>query len=157
MDFEGWYRHSRPRVAASLAALSGSVDEASEATDEAFARALARWDRVAAMASPEGWVYRVALNVLRRRMRRAAMERRLLPMVARRDESHVMPEREVWDLVRALPEKQRTAVVLTYVADLDQEAIAEIMGVHRGTVASNLSDARKNLGRLLEEPEGADA
>ena len=151
MDFEGWYRHSRPRVAASLAAFSGSVDEASEATDEAFARALARWDRVASMASPEGWVYRVALNVLRRRMRRAAIERRLLPKVARRDETHVMPELEIWDAVRALPDKQRMAVVLTYIADLDQGAIAEVMGVHRGTVASNLSDARRNLGRLIDD------
>ncbi len=60
---------------------------------------------------------------------------------------------EVWEAVRALPVRQRTAVVLRYVADLPEAAIAEAMGVRRGTVASNLADGRRSLARFLSDDE----
>jgi predicted RNA polymerase sigma factor len=74
IEFEAWYRREHPRLIGSLAALSGREDVAADAADEAFARALARWPRVSKMASPGGWTYRVALNELRRRLRRGATE-----------------------------------------------------------------------------------
>ncbi len=60
---------------------------------------------------------------------------------------------EVWQAVRALPDRQRTAIVLRYVADLPEADIAEALHVSRGTVASNLSDARKALARFLDDDE----
>src|SRR5687767_12579604 len=74
--FETWYVSEHPRVLAALTWVAGDPDVAADATDEAFARAYADWRRVERMASPGGWVYRVALNVVRRRMRRAAFEQR---------------------------------------------------------------------------------
>ena len=47
----------------------------------------------------------------------------------------------------------RTAIVLRYVADLPEADIAEALHVSRGTVASNLSDARKALARYLGDQE----
>ncbi len=106
------------------------------------------------MASPGGWTYRVALNELRRRLRRGATERSAIDRMARPGpvEDHP-PDAEVWQAVRALPEKQRTAIVLRYVADLPEADIAEAMHVSRGTVASNLSDARRALARFLGDQE----
>src|SRR3546814_14963886 len=83
LDFESWYRREHPRLLASIVLVSGQPDLAREAVDEALVRALERWDRVSAMASPGGWTYRVALNCLRRRTRPAAMDRRLIPPVVR--------------------------------------------------------------------------
>ncbi|MCU1351729.1 MAG: hypothetical protein JWM05_938, partial [Acidimicrobiales bacterium] len=40
-EFEAWYRKEHPRVLGALFVLSGEPDVAREATDEAFARALA--------------------------------------------------------------------------------------------------------------------
>ena len=77
-DFDEWYADQRPRVYVSLLALSGDADLAADATDEAFTRAVAHWKRVHAMESPGGWTQRVALNVLRRRLRRRRFETRLL-------------------------------------------------------------------------------
>ena len=77
-SFEAWYRREHPRLITSLLLVSGDLHAAQEAVDEAFARALAHWHKVGRMASPNGWAYRVALNVLRRRGRRASIERRLL-------------------------------------------------------------------------------
>src|SRR5262249_6317679 len=118
----------------------------------AFVRALQHWPRVQSMASPAGWVYRVGVHVMRRSARRRALERRLLQRL-RVDEVAPAPPGEVWDLVRALPDRQRSAVVLRYVADLEERDIARAMGVTRGTVASTLADARRSLAVVLTEPE----
>lgn len=145
-DFADWYAHERPRVLAALGALSGRWDVAAEATDEAFAR----WDRVSAMDAPGGWTYRVALNVLRRALRREARGR----AVASTTTGVVDPEEpdaQLWALVRALRERQRVAVVLRYVADLTEPAVAVAMGVRRGTVASTLAAARARLAEQLQE------
>jgi RNA polymerase sigma-70 factor (ECF subfamily) len=147
-EFDHWYTDQRPRVYFSMLALSGDADLAAEVTDEAFTRAVAHWKRVAAMESPGGWTQRVALNVLRRRQRRRRVEAQLM----RRSfdcPQESLPTGEVWDLVRSLPERQRTAVVLRYVADLTESDIATVMGIARGTVASTLAAARERLAEVL--------
>jgi DNA-directed RNA polymerase specialized sigma24 family protein len=63
------------------------------------------------------------------------------------------PAGEVWDLVRSLPTRQRTAVVLRYVGDLREDDIAAVMGVTRGTVAATLATARRNLANVLDDIE----
>jgi RNA polymerase sigma factor (sigma-70 family) len=153
--FEAWYRGEHPRLVASLALVCGDLDTARDAADEAFARALAHWPRVSDMASPGGWTYRVGLNVVRRRGRRAAVERRLLSRPAP-PPLDVPPEAgELWEVVRSLPERQRTAIVLRYVADLPEAEIARAMGVARGTVASTLDTARRRLAHLLANDENS--
>ncbi len=151
-DFTAWYATEHPRVLASMRVLARDPHVAADVTDEAFARALARWSRVSRMASPTGWTYRVALNVLRRRHRRSGTERAALARSGRGvvavDEPEP-PDAQVWAAVAALPEKQQKAVVLRYVADLPEAAIAAALGVSRGTVASNLSDARRALAAAL--------
>lgn len=73
--FTTWYTQTRPRVGvvlrlASLEDPSVAVD----AADEAFTRAYERWRRVSRMGNPDGWVYKVALDVLRKRQRRRSRE-----------------------------------------------------------------------------------
>lgn len=152
--FSAWYRGEHPRLLASLVFIAGDVDLAREATDEAFARALLHWNRVHALASPGGWTYRVAVNLVKRRHRRSLVERRLL---VRRGEEQppAIPEPalELWAAVRHLPDRQRTAVVLRYVGDLAESEIATVMGVARGTVASTLATARRSLGLSLSDEE----
>jgi DNA-directed RNA polymerase specialized sigma24 family protein len=148
-SFEAWYRDSYARLFASMLALTGDHDVASDATDEAFSRAWRHWDQVQAMVSPDGWAYRVALNIVRTRARRRRVERRLLPRLVGRTVSPG-PAGEVWALVHELPPRQRIAVVLRYVADLDEREIAAVMGITRGTVASTLSAARHALGIALD-------
>lgn len=138
-----------------MLALTGDRDLAADVTDEAFARAWRHWRTVADMESPEGWTYRVALNLVRSRARRRRVERRILPRLVTRPET-AAPAGEVWELVRDLPERQRQAVVLRYVGDLDELEIAEVMGVTRGTVASTLFDARHRLAAVLARPEIAE-
>ena len=149
-EFSDWYVREHRRVVASIAAFSGNADAARDAADEAFVRALAHWNRVRVMDAPAGWVYRVALNVLRRDLRRRKLEAALLRRQA--PPAAALPTHpELWEAVRALPERQRLAVVLRFVADLPEAEIASTMGVARGTVSATLSAARASLARWLDE------
>lgn len=148
--FEAWYLREHPKVVAALTWVAGDPHVAADATDEAFARAYASWRKVEAMASPGGWVYRVALNVVRRRMRRAALERRTVEPPAAVSE---IVDHEIWGVVQQLPERQRVAVVLRYLLDLPEKDVAIAMGVSRGTVASSLAAARLRLASWLGNEE----
>jgi RNA polymerase sigma factor (sigma-70 family) len=156
-DFDDWYEEQHPLVLAALTVASGRPDVAAEATDEAFVRAYERWERVRRMESPGGWLYRVALNDLRRRCRRQVIERDLL-------RRHVEPApvvappaltAHVWEAVRTLPTRQRTAVALRYVLDLPEGEVARVMGVTRGSASASLTSARRRLESLLAEVDPA--
>lgn len=154
-EFEDWYRREHPRLANGLYLISGSIDTARDATDEAFARAAASWTRVRRMDSPTAWTFKVGLNLIRREARRrrrheAAVSRLRAPASSVPVE---LPDSELWDAVRALPDRQRQTVVLRYVGDLPEAEIAAVLGVARGTVASNLSRALDALASKLVEQE----
>jgi RNA polymerase sigma-70 factor (ECF subfamily) len=149
--FESWYAANHNHVVAVLTLVSGDPDTASEAADEAFARALAQWNRVGAMDSPTGWTYRVALYQLRRRLRRKQQERLLLEELSRGSEMSE-PDLSLWlqviDAVRPLTRRQRTVLALTYLADMPQAQVAKALHVTRSTVASTLADAKAAVAPL---------
>ena len=149
-SFEDFYADTHARVRASLVVAVGDKDLAFDAADEAYARALLAWDRVREMDAPRAWVFKVALNVVRRRVRRRAMEQAVLRRVAT---NPVLPAAagEIWHIVRDLPERQRLAVVLRYLGDLTEAQIAEVMGVRRGTVSRTLADAHRALATALHD------
>jgi RNA polymerase sigma factor (sigma-70 family) len=149
-DFGEWYADAYPRLVAALTLIGHDRELARDAAAEACARALERWERVQTMASPEGWVYRVGANVLHRLYRRAAIERRLLART--RPAAPIAPSEldpTLWDAVRRLPDRQREAIALRYVLDLEQHEVAEAMGIRPGTVASTLHAARAQLASVL--------
>lgn len=154
LDFEAWYQASYSRVLASLVLAAGGIELGREATDEAFARALERWDRVAAMASPAGWVYVVALNELRRGARRRNLERPAFERTGRQDDRP--PDTlsiEVWDSLRSLPRREREAVALRYIGGLTEAQVADAMGISPGTVARMLHDARGRLASVFSDED----
>jgi RNA polymerase sigma-70 factor (ECF subfamily) len=148
--FEVWYQRTYPRLFTSMLGVCGDREVAVEVADEAFARAWSHWDRVHEMEAPDGWTYRVALNLVRTRARRSRVEQRLLPRLVQQERVDA-PGGEVWELVRALPPRQRIAIVLRYVGDLDERHIAKAMNVTRGSVASTLAAARRTLGAALRD------
>jgi hypothetical protein len=85
-DFEDFYQACYGRVVALVAAMVGDRHQAEDIAQEAFARALTRWKRVARYDVPEAWVRRVALRLTvaarRRVMRRAAAATAMTAVVA---------------------------------------------------------------------------
>jgi len=154
--FEPWFRREYPKVLGALILASGNRDVAEEATAEAFAKAYEKWERVGAMASPGGWIYTVALNMARRRLRRRAMERLLFRKLHATIEVPAETGFELWDIVRKLPPRERTAIVLRYVGDLQESEVAKAMGISNGGVAKTLNMARSRLGIALKRDEGVE-
>jgi RNA polymerase sigma-70 factor (ECF subfamily) len=154
-DFETWYREAYPSIRTAIGALAGE-DYASEATAEAFVRAYQNWARVSCMASPSGWTFRVAQNLVRRRRRRARLELALWQRTYRPGDEEMSPLALSVDLVRDLTKlgpRMRTAVVLRYVADMAEADIAVAMGITRGGVSALLSKARDRLQVMLTPQE----
>jgi RNA polymerase sigma factor (sigma-70 family) len=61
--------------------------------------------------------------------------------------------REVIAALRALPARQREAVVLRYYLGLTEDQAAQAMNVSRGTVKSATSRGRAALARMLKEDQ----
>ena len=77
--FESFFRGHYASVVRGLVLVAGSEGEAEDLAQEAFARALERWDRIRTMESPVGYVYRTAFNLNRNRLRHLARSLRRRP------------------------------------------------------------------------------
>jgi RNA polymerase sigma-70 factor (ECF subfamily) len=152
-EFEDFYQASYPRLVGQLTVLTGSLEDAEDAVQEAFARASTRWARLRAYDAPEAWVRRVALNLATSGLRRA---RRQLAVLARLGVPAAEPAPTTDRLaiqagLRRLPSRYRQVLVLHYGADLPVEQIAQQLRVPTGTVKSRLARARAALGADLKE------
>jgi DNA-directed RNA polymerase specialized sigma24 family protein len=151
-SFSEWYRESQPGLLESVLRVVGRQEVAEDALDEAFEKAFARWQRVQAMRSPSGWVYRVAVNAARRQLAREVREGERLGFATAGRSVVPPPGGEAWLLVGELPVRQRTAIVLRHVAAMTEVEIAAAMGVTRSTVSSTLASAYRSLAAVLSEP-----
>lgn len=75
-DFEDLVQAESAHLFGALCLLAGDRFEAEDVMQEAFLKVWERWDRVADMEDPPGYLYRTALNLHRKRMRRAALATR---------------------------------------------------------------------------------
>ena len=146
------YEASYRRLVAQTYAVAGDRVEAEDAVQEAFARAVAAGDRFRRVDNPEAWLRTVALNVLRRRWRRASLFRALTPRLATPadvpgiSEDHVA----VVEGLRSLPFQQRETLALFYLGDLSVQEIAATLGIAEGTVKSRLTRGRTALAAVME-------
>lgn len=139
------YRDEFPRVYRALCAVIRNADVARDALQDAFLEGVrrppARSDNI------PGWLFRVAL----RRARRGPYQSTLRGLVetlvpAARDEiAEALDRMEVARLLGMLSERQRAMVVAQYYLGLDQEDIARLFGVRRGTVAATLAQAKARM------------
>jgi RNA polymerase sigma-70 factor (ECF subfamily) len=72
-SFEDFCDTERTRLFGALAVMSGNRAEAEEIMQDAFLKVWERWDRVSSMESPQGFLYRTALNTYLKRLRRASI------------------------------------------------------------------------------------
>jgi RNA polymerase sigma-70 factor (ECF subfamily) len=144
------------RLVGSLILFCGDRAVAEEVAQEALARALERWDRVSRMDAPEAWVYRTAFNLARTHGRRRALERRAqrrlaaVPPPALPDTTTAVAVR---DAVRALPARQREAVIARFYAGLSVAEAAVALGCAPGTVKALVHQAvtRLRAGGLVDD------
>jgi RNA polymerase sigma factor (sigma-70 family) len=146
-DFGDFFRREYRRLARACLLLTGDPAEAEDLAQDALARVFARWDDIAAMDSPDGYLYRTALNLNRKRLRRLAVRaRHVVSARASRDDVDVVEERlDVLRAVAALPPGQREALVLVEWLDMDIDEVAQLIGISAVSVRGRLHRARISL------------
>lgn len=160
VDFARWYADTADAVTRRVAAAVGDPLLGREATAEAYARAYERWSRVAVMESPEGWVYRVAVNICRRGWRQRALENRALARLVPEMVGSVvgveqpLPQDDLYRAVRRLPRRMRVALRLRYWDDLTEAEVAARLQISPGTASSLLSTARSRLRTAMGPAPG---
>ncbi len=151
VSFTAFYDGNYPSVCRALALAFRDSEVAEEAAQEAFTRAYVYWRRVGRMDRPAGWVYVVAVRQAARARRRADAASFQGETFAT-DIADGVVEREALRLAIArLPERQRLAIVLRYLADLPLVDVAAAMGCAVGTVKSTLHAALVRLEADLGE------
>jgi RNA polymerase sigma factor (sigma-70 family) len=151
-SFEGFFEAERDCLFGALVLIAGDRHEAEEVTQDAFLAVWERWDRVSAMENPTGYLYRTALNVFRRRRRRAALAvRRAVGLAHTEDPFAVADAREVVaQALKGLSRRQRAALVLTELLEFTSEEAGRAMGIKPVTVRVLASQGRTAMKQTLE-------
>jgi RNA polymerase sigma-70 factor (ECF subfamily) len=135
--------------------------EADDAAQDTFITATRALPGYRGEASVKTWLYAIAVNAcrarLRQRQRRQALQQALEAihtLFARSpgpEEAaiHSEADQQLWQAVDSLGEKHRLPVVLRYVHELSAPEIAEILDLSVGTVHSRLHYARQTLQQRL--------
>jgi RNA polymerase sigma-70 factor (ECF subfamily) len=150
-------RYLAPGYAVALSILRHEQD-AEDAVQSAFIRALERIDHLRPGSRFGPWFYRVLRSTcLNLRRREALRAHGALPETASGgDDPHQTLERteardHVLTALGELPERQRLAVMLYDLEGYDHGEIAEILDIAIGTSRANLHHGRKALRNALEK------
>jgi RNA polymerase sigma-70 factor (sigma-E family) len=137
--------------------LTGDRDNAEEVVQDAYVSVHGSWRRLRELDKAEAYLRTAVVNASRSRLRRRQVAQRHRPepqrdMASAESFAVEHAQREaVLEALRALPRRQREAVVLRYYGDLSEAQTAAAMGCSTGAVKSHTSRAMAALRPLLED------
>ena len=127
--------------------------EAEDCFQDTFIAALRAYPRLRPDSNLRAWVltiaHRKALDAHRARARRAVPVADPIAVDAGADGERPLRQEALWDAVGALPDRQRSAVVLRYVADLPHRDIAAAIGCSEEAARRSLHDGLANLRKAV--------
>lgn len=141
-----------------------SKEDAEDITQEVFIQTFRSLSAFQEKSEFSTWLYRIAVNmsinfVNRNKLRRLLIDagenlKALLNISSDEKNAHQRLESDerdkmVRDAIDNLPEKQRTAFVLSKYDDLSQREIADLMKISEGAVEQLLQRAKANLQKKL--------
>jgi RNA polymerase sigma-70 factor, ECF subfamily len=156
--FDDFYAGHVRRLTSQMYAMTGSLAEAEDLVQEAFARAWQNWEKVSGYADPEAWVRSVACRIRVSLWRKAANR-----LTAHR--RHGIPDEvpgvspdyvAIVAALRLIPYEQRRAIVLHHLVGLSVEETARETEVPPGTVKARLSRGRQSMARHLSDIAGGE-
>ena len=139
--------------------LTGDRDVAHDVVADALIKAHVRWNRIGRMQFPAAYVRSMVTNgyLTKKRSwserfisstRSGELPERAVPVAAR----SVDDRDQLEQLLRALPQQQRAAIVLRYYFDLTDEAIAAELRCSAGAVRSYVSRGLRAIRERENEP-----
>jgi len=150
-SFSDFYLQHRAEVFRTAYLMCGDREEASDLTQETFARAFQHWSRVSTHERPAAWlqtvVSRLAVSWSRQQAARARFRYLWNHEASQQMES---PEPVILRALTALSPAQRRVIVLRFVADRSVDEVARIIGRRPGTVKALTSQGLARMRPLLE-------
>ena len=138
-----------------LAFLLGA-DDPENIAQEAFVRLYDNWARLTDQDKALPYLRKIVVNLSKARLRHLRVVRRT-PREPNWDaasaESLALANSAVWAALRTLTRRQRQVLVLRYWLDLDQQAVAETLGIAVGTVKAATHHAMAALREALAGEE----
>jgi RNA polymerase sigma factor (sigma-70 family) len=139
--FYAQHWHAQVRLAF---ALTSRRDDAEEVVQACYLRVAERW---LAIENPQAFMHRAITNASNDVLRRRIREERLSADAPPPQTPRTLVE--FYDVLNHLSVRQRTVVVLRYVAQLDDDEIARILQCRRTTVRSLARRALQELRGVL--------
>lgn len=159
MTFDEFFTQEHDPLLRMCWAMVTDRELARDVAQETMCRAFEHWDTVSDEGSnPAGWCHTVALNLIRSnwRRRRTAADARMAVVTIHEDPPISDPE--LVDALDALAPRQREAVVLHHLLDLEVAGCAEVMEISESSVKVHLRRGRAHLEQLLgDRLEAAEA
>jgi RNA polymerase sigma factor (sigma-70 family) len=144
------YRAERTSLVRTAFLICGSVAGAEDAVHDALPRVAKRWD---ALDNGRAYLYVSVVNAARDSARRSRRTTKLSDSEPGKSDDPAQLSDESMALHRALaklPERQRTAIVLRYFADWNDDEIAKQLGARLATIRSLI---HRGVARMREEME----
>ena len=148
-DFRMFFEEEHGRLFKTLYFVTGNRTDAADLMQEAFAKLWERWDTIDRIDDPTAYLFKVALNGNRMRLRAARRAaKRTIPLGIVRDPFDEVDIREdVLRMLRDLAPRQRAALVLLDLYGYGSEEAARMMGIRPSTVRALATQGRAVLRR----------
>ncbi|MDW3176150.1 MAG: sigma-70 family RNA polymerase sigma factor [Acidimicrobiia bacterium] len=144
-SFEAFFARVEPRLRQAMTATFGP-DTGREAALDALSYSWEHWEKVRQMSNPTGYVFVVARDRQRKKLRRRPPIG--LPEVNR--ERAPLVEPALPSALGVLPEQQRSVVMLLHCFEWTMSEVAELLGVSKSTVQTHaergMSQLRAQIG-----------
>ena len=163
-DFDDLFRDVWPRAVTTARRIVGPGGDSEALAAEALTRAYDRWPSVGRHPAPSAWVLRVTINLALDKVRRQPLpegavidlrdDARVRGLVVDSTDDATAVRLALGAALRELPEKQRQAVALRYLAGCQENEIAASLGINPGTVKTHLKRGLEKLRiELGADPE----
>jgi RNA polymerase sigma factor (sigma-70 family) len=148
-DFALFFAEEHARLFKALYFVTGNRADAQELMQDAFLKLWERWDTIDRIDDPTAYLFRVAMNGNRMRMR--AARRRTGRLIAIDEAVDPFSEIDLRDdvlrMLRSLAPRQRCALVLLDLYGYDSAEAARVMGIRPSTVRALATQGRAVLRR----------
>ena len=147
------------------ALLRGDRNGADDLVQDCLERAVSRWHLRRAEGDVRGWLYTILYNRFlseKHRQRRRGVPDALMEVAEAElpgvdgGQDWALEHRDLLRAFAALPEEQRSVVLLIGVEDLSYQQAARVLGVPIGTVMSRLSRGRERLRHYMNGDANGD-
>lgn len=150
-------RQNLPNLLGFAVRLTGCPDQGEDLVQETMLRAIRNWSRFRGDANPRTWLFSIAVNVFRDRLKSRANQQRQLD---RELMTHVDgPEQQSMAIelkeaisrqVSRLPPRQREVLVLKTYEEMSVAEIGKVLGMKPANVYTTLHHARNTLKEKLK-------